>query len=156
MIEGKVTGDVQVVAAVGQLSTTLRAILLDSIRRQAFRLQAEVVTDKLSGDPLHRRTGNLASSINVDVTDESDRIVARIGTKVGYGRVHEYGGTFQIPAHTRTLTTVFGRSVAARTIDVRAHTATFPERSFLRSTVREERTAVLSAIRADIEAVAKL
>jgi phage gpG-like protein len=156
MIEGKVTGDVQVVAAVGQLSTTLRAILVDSIRRQAFRLQAEVVTDKLSGDPLHRRTGNLASSINVDVTDESDRIVARIGTKVGYGRVHEYGGTFSIPAHTRTLTTVFGRSVAARTIDVRAHAATFPERSFLRSTVSEERSVVIADIQSDLAAGAKL
>jgi phage gpG-like protein len=144
MIAGTVTGDDLVVARLAGLPDKMRERLTDAMKRQWFKVQAAVVTGKLSGDPLHRRTGVLASSINVGGSDTATtfddqpaQIIARIGTKVRYGKVHEDGGTFQIPAHERRLTQVFGRAIEERTVSVRAHTATFPQRSFLRSTLRD-------------------
>jgi phage gpG-like protein len=162
MISGTVTGDARVLARFDSLSQTLRAALVESMKRQWFRIQAEVVTGKLSGDPLHRRTGVLASSINVGgpdtataFTEDTTMIVGRIGTRVWYGAVHENGGTFTIKEHTRTINQAFGRAISPREVSVRAHTMTTPQRSFLRSTLREMRGSVLDAIRADMARAAK-
>ncbi|MGA7120039.1 MAG: hypothetical protein WBY94_08080 [Polyangiaceae bacterium] len=154
MIEGSVTGDSAIVLKLERLPTTLRGAVVNALKREWFRLQAAVVTGKLSGDPLHRRTGVLASSINVggadtatEFVDEPADIIGRIGTKVRYGYVHEYGGTFTIPSHDRRVESRLGKSF---TQSVREHQATFPQRSFLRSTLDEQRPAVLAAIRAAV------
>ncbi len=154
MIEGTVTGGDAIIVKFERLPGTLRQAVVDAMTREWFRIQAAVVTDKLSGDPLHRRTGVLASSINVGgpqtattFVDEPEEIVARIGTKVRYGFIHEYGGTFTIPSHDRRVESRLGKSF---TQSVREHKATFPQRSFLRSTLDEQRPAVLAAIRAAV------
>ena len=155
MIEGKVTGTEAVIARFEALPDRLREQLRGSVSRQGYRLQAGVVRDKLSGQALHRRTGNLASSINVDVKDDGGAIVATVGTNVKYARPHELGGTFDVPAHTRKVTMVFGRPVAPTTAEVPAHTVTFPERSFLRSELSDLRLSILDALRADVAAATK-
>ena len=154
-----VTGADRVVARFTAMPERVRATLRLSMRRWWYRLQSEVVTSKLSGDPLRRRTGNLASSINVGGAgsltsfDESDsEIVGRVGTNVRYAAVHENGGTFAIPAHTRRMTSVFGRPVIPRDIEVRAHTATFPQRAFLRPVLRDMSSQIREGIKADIAA----
>jgi phage gpG-like protein len=148
MIEGTVTGDSVVIARLERLGPSLRQALHDAMMVQMFRIQRAVVTEKLSGDPLHRRTGVLASSINATVEDRGDDIVGRVGTKVFYGRIHEYGGTFEIPAHER-------RTKSGKTTTVRAHKATFPERSFLRSVLSELRPSVVDAIQTAIKNAAQ-
>ena len=160
MIEATITGDEAVLARFERLPNDIRQALADSMRAQWFRLQAAVVTGKLSGDPLHRRTGVLASSINVggpdtatEFVDGPTEIVGRVGTKVRYGKVHEEGGTFEIPAYTRKSSTVFGREVAAFEAQVRAHKVTFPQRSFLRSTLDEMRQSILDELHASIAKV---
>lgn len=155
MIEARVTGADRVVVRLQSLPDRLRSALKDSMQRQLFRLQAAVVTGKLSGDPLHRRTGNLASSINQRLTDDGTSIVGQVGTKVRYGAVHENGGTFQIPSHERTITQVFGHAVTPHAVTVRAHSATFPQRSFLRSSLRDLRSSILDALNADVASAAK-
>lgn len=156
MIEGTVTGDSAIVARFERLPATLREAVVAAMKREWFRIQAAVVTSKLSGDPLHRRTGVLASSINVggpqtasEFVDEPDEIIGRIGTKVRYGFIHEYGGTFAIPSHDRRVEARLG---GKSTTTVREHQATFPERSFLRSTLEEMRPSVLANIRAAVAA----
>lgn len=149
LIEATVTGDDKVAARLQAAPSRLRAAIIASMQRQLFRIQAAVVTGKLSGDPLHRVTGALASSVNTKLTEGADEIVGRVGTRIRYGAVHENGGTFQIPAHTRHVTMVFGRSVAPHDIEVAAHSATFPARSFLRSTLTQLRGSVIDALRAD-------
>lgn len=148
MIEGSVTGDELVVARLERLGPTVRQALEDAMRAQVLRVQAAVVTEKLSGDPLHRRTARLASSINSTVEDRGGEVVGRIGTNVVYGRVHEKGGTFEIPAHER-------RTKSGKTSTVRAHTATYPERSFLRSVLSELRPSIVEQIQASIARAVK-
>lgn len=159
MIEATITGDKLVLAHLEKLPSNLRKAISDSVRRQWFRIQAEVVRGKLSGVPLHRRTGNLASSINVGGTDtatsfeESDtEVTGRIGTKVRYGAVHEYGGTFTVKEYQRRVTS---RLLGEHEVTVKAHNVTYPQRSFLRSTLADMRPSVLEAIRADVARAAK-
>lgn len=155
LVEGQITGDASVIARLEKLPSSMRQAVVDAMRKSWFEVQTAVVRGKLSGDPLHRRTGNLASSINVGgagsatTFDDGDaEIVGRVGTNLKYAAVHEYGGTVEVPEHERTITQVFGRPISPRTIAVQAHTAHFPERSFLRSTLAEMR----DKISADIEA----
>lgn len=153
MIEATVTGIEQTIARFDAMPERLRNDIREAMTRQWFGLQAAVVTDKLSGDPLHRRTGVLASSINVGGSDTASEFVedeasfiGRVGTKVKYARPHEFGGTFQVPEHARQISMVFGRPVAPHQIMVRSHTVTFPERSFLRSTMREREAQIREAL----------
>lgn len=153
LVQGTLTGDAQVVARIGSLSARLRQQIVDDMRRLWFGLQAAVITEKLSGDPLHRRTGNLASSINVggsqstsEFIEGQDEIVGRVGTNDRYGKLHEYGGTFAVPAHERQITMVFGRPVTPHAVLVKAHNVTFPERSFLRSTLRDRSSQIRATL----------
>ena len=156
MIDATITGGELVIARLEKAPASIRQALSNEVKRQWFRIQAEVVRQKLSGDPLHRRTGVLASSINAGgidsatvFSDDSQEIVARIGTKVRYGRVHEEGGTFTVREYVRK--SARKRDERGRfkkgTGVVRAHTVTFPQRAFLRPTLNDMRASVLEAIR---------
>lgn len=138
--------------------SSLRRSLHDSLTRFMIRAQASVKRDKLSGGtPLHRRSGKLSRSVHYAVEDVRGGAVEGVlaaGKEVPYARTHEFGGTFIVPAHVRSRAKLHGRVVstsrffrASRTerrlggetfsVLVKAHTVTFPERSFLRSTLRE-------------------
>lgn len=154
MIKITLVGTDKVVARFEAMSQKVRAALVLSMKRQWFNLQGYVVKSKLSGGVLRRVTGNLASSINVGGAETATRfdempneIVGSVGTRVVYGAVHEYGGSFNVKPHTRRVTQVFGRPVTPTEAFVRGHTVRFPERSFLRSSLQD----MSSQIRADME-----
>ena len=139
-----------------------------SLERAAIRLVGIVKADKLSGQVLNNVTGTLRRSINERVEEDDGQVTAYFGSFAGYfspkggeasgyGAIHEYGGTFQIPEHTRRIgydrdsqrVRLLGRLKAIRAnVDtysettVKAHSATYPERSFLRSTLTENRDEV--------------
>jgi phage gpG-like protein len=149
MIKVELVGTDKVIARFASLPQKARQSLIDAMKRQWFALQAHVVSQKLSGQVLKRVTGNLASSINVDSKFEESpaEIVGSVGTKVIYGAIHEDGGTVNVKAHTRNVTQVFGRPITPVEAFVRAHTATYPQRSFLRSSIND----LSGQIRSDIE-----
>ena len=155
MIIGTVTGDKAVIDKLHSLPQKIRQQLADEIKRQWFALQSHVVRNKLSGQVLKRVTGNLASSINVGGKDSASEfvesgqgdIIGRVGTKVRYGRIHEFGGTVTVKAHTRRFNKVYGRPVTPGVMEVGAHSATYPERSFLRSSLNDRSDIIRSALR---------
>lgn len=84
--------------------------------------------------PLRRVTGRLARSLtgtqtggvseSVDTfTWENLTGTITYGSKVPYAGVHEDGftGTVKVPAHSRTMTMVFGRPIVPITVQVRSH-----------------------------------
>lgn len=155
---GTVYGGEEVATRLRAMPSRLREVLVRAMKAQWFLLQRHIVNDKLSGQVLNRRTGNLASSINVggkdsltQFIDEPAELIGRVGTKVWYGHVHEFGGSFTVKAHERTISQVFGRPVTPTRVQVRSYTAHYPERSFLRSGLRDRsaqfRGAIASAIR---------
>lgn len=125
-----------------------------------------VRTSHLSGDPLHRRTGRLSRSVTGKATGSGAKIIGICGTSgVPYAYVHEMGGTFDIPAHSRRvgynakeerirLLTKIGRVRAAVksqvTGTVRAHSATYPQRAFLKPSFEERKDDIVQALRRSI------
>lgn len=155
MIIGTVTGDKEVEAKLRNLPQAIRIQLANEVKRQWFALQSHVVRSKLSGQVLRRVTGNLASSINVGGSQSASEfidgsagpIIGRVGTKVRYGRIHEFGGTYTVKAHTRRFTKVFGRDVTPGIANVNSYSVTMPERSFLRSALADRDQVIRAALR---------
>lgn len=151
MIKGSVKGLPETVAGFRTASGAVRQDVRKAVTRLAIMLQRHVKEKKLSGQVLKVRTGNLRRSITYRVVDSGSNIYGIVGTNVKYGRIHEYGGTFSIPEHLRTITQVFGRKLRSPIeVTVRRHTARFPERSFLRTALQD----MMPTIREELRAVA--
>jgi hypothetical protein len=119
---------------VNVLSVKLNALL--------FQLQSKIVLEKLSGNPLHRKTGTLAGSVRVvpallQGTSIVGSVTAGCGPAGLYAGVHEYGGSrlYQVLAvKARALAFVTnGKKVIAKSV---IHPPA-KERSFLRSSLKE-------------------
>lgn len=131
----------QFLASLAQRSRELDAAMVRVITRLSIEVQSAVKTEKLSGQALSVRTGTLRRSINRVVVQQGNSVYAQVGTNVVYAAAHEYGfqGVVNVREYAR-------RSDGAK---VRAHTRQMntPERSFLRSTLRER----ASQIRAEVK-----
>ena len=150
MIALAIRGDATVGLNLVSMGMRVRARLLEDITRLTITLQAKVKGEKLTGQVLHVRTGRLRRSINTRIDQSSTTIRGTVGTNVPYAQIHEYGGVVNVREHLRAVTQVFGRAVTPTTATVRAHTATYPERSFLRSALREMQPTILATLRAGI------
>lgn len=133
------------------------AALRTAITREVIELANYVKASKLSGQVLKNRTGNLRRAVRayppaVSLTIVRGEVaVDRAASK--YGKVHEFGGRVNIPAHEVREHVRAGHQVRAHM--VRAHGATYPERSFMRSSLRDRRAQIVQSIqRAVREAVA--
>jgi phage gpG-like protein len=132
-----------------ELTTKLRRMPVaigDALEKEAHRLaitmQGRIITEKLSGQVLHVRTGTLRRSITYKVTRDASKVEAIVGTNVKYGALHEYGGT--VPQHQRLLTMVFGRPLRFP-VWATVKPYELPERSFLRSTLRAMRAEIVES-----------
>ncbi len=128
-----------------------RSNLRTELTIQAINLQTHIVRDKLSGQVLKNRTGTLRRSINWRIEDQENGPVAFVGSFAGfvspsgapaasYARIHEFGATVTVPAHTRT--------VNGREQSVKEYTAHYPERSFLRSALKDNTEKIRKGIKA--------
>jgi phage gpG-like protein len=125
----------------------VRATMLAEMSKLANYVKAS----KLSGQVLKNRTGTLRRSIHAGAEATGETVTGTVGTNVSYAHVHEDGGAFQIPAHQRQLTMVFGRPIEPRFITVAAHVARYPQRAFLRPAFDERRPSILAALRKSVE-----
>jgi phage gpG-like protein len=119
------------------ISTMRTAMLL-----QMVRLANYVKTRKLSGQVLRNRTGTLRRSIVGTADVHGGEITGAVGTNVSYARAHEFGGQFNVPGHWRTQSQAWGRDIAPRSVFVRSHVMTMPQRSFLRSSLLDRKEAI--------------
>lgn len=146
-------------------SDRLHTAMRREVDRLSIRVQSSVKEDKLTGQALHVRSGTLRRSINRKVEDTPSSVIATVGTNVAYARAHEYGFDGDVTVRSYTRRNVRQMAVKRRdrvsssegTVQVQSYTRHMhlPERSFLRSTLREYtpeirqslRTAALEAIR---------
>ena len=141
----------QLVASLLGKSDQLHAAMVRVMNRLSIEVQGQVKSDKLTGQVLHVRSGTLRRSINRDVQDDGTNVTATVGTNVRYARVHEYGFDGSVDVRSFSRKTPSGGQA-----EVRAHTrqVRLPERSFLRSTVKEQADHIRADIkRAALEAV---
>jgi phage gpG-like protein len=141
MITVELIGDRELAARLDAMPGRMREGIARAVTKLGFELQRKVQSEKLSGQVLKVRTGTLRSSINTRVDQGADSVTATVGTNIRYGRVHEYGfdGSQSVRAHLRHITEAFGRPIRPTTQNVGAYTrhVHLPERSFLRSALRE-------------------
>ena len=125
------------------------------IMRLALKMTGSVM-NKLSGDILKVRTGRLRRSIHPEWDFKPGHMGATVGTNVEYAAIHEYGfkGTVQVKSFQREMTKAFGRPIAPKQVTVSAHSRNInmPERSFLRSALKEMRPEIIEGLK---NAVAK-
>jgi phage gpG-like protein len=137
MIRGELVGDKAVIRSLKEQQ--LRVV--SGVERVVMRLTMKLlrlVKIKLSDDVLHVRSGRLRRSINAQFVGSGARIQGQVGTNVPYGRVHEYGLTVTVDEHMRLVKKAWGRSLKTPVQSVvKAHSVHYPERSFLRSALRE-------------------
>lgn len=134
----------------------VQTAIVQSIGRSALRLQSEVMDNRLSGQVLNIRTGNLHRSIHQQVTSSGGLVVGEVNTNVRYGVAHEYGfaGTVNVKASMRQIRQAFGRPLKSpRYVQIRAHSRNvkLPERSFLRSALRDMKPEIEADLQKSIE-----
>jgi phage gpG-like protein len=153
MIRVVIVGAEAVIHRLEEVPPRVLGLVRQAVMAETINLVREA-KQKVSGPVLKTKTGTLRRGVNAAFEDTDTSIVgsAGIGKAVAkYPAVHEYGGTFTIREHTRRMTMAWGRAVAnPRQISVRAHTATYPERSYLRSSLRENEARIKAAIDAAV------
>jgi phage gpG-like protein len=159
MISFTVQGDDAVVRMLQAKVPALNTAVRTSVTRATFALVAYVKANKLSGQVLKVKTGTLRRKINGRVTETSNSITGQVGVKLAYAAAHEYGfdGTESVRAHLRTIKQALGRLIAPVTVSVKGFTrhVRLPERSFLRSSLREMTPAIQLMIREAVVGAAR-
>ena len=82
--------------------------------------------EKLRGQVLHVKTGMLRASIRTGVMKGADDIIGFVTAGTPYAAIHEFGGEIKFPK--------------------RGISITMPERSYIRSTLSEEKEGLLQSL----------
>lgn len=144
----EIVGAPQVVARLEGAQERVHAAVKGSLDAWSAELATYIKESKLSGDPLHQRTGKLRESIIAYRKDSGTTLEggAAGGAGVPYAKIHEFGGV--ITAKTAPYLTF-------RTLDGRWHkvkSVVMPERSYMRTSFREQADQGVSEIRAAVQA----
>ena len=110
-------------------------------------LASKIVSDKLSGQVLHRRRGVLSASVHAEaVSDDGTTLRASVVSSRGpsfYGKVHEYGtggrGWEIRNVKVQALAFQLSTKVFAR----RVFHPTLPQRAFMAPTLEESREEII-------------
>jgi phage gpG-like protein len=129
--------------------------LRQEVEKLSIQLVGKVQKEKLSGQVLKNRTGTLRRSINYKIETTQHSVYGTVGTNKEYGAIHEYGyhGPVNVREHLRMIKQAFGRSINPREITVQAHTrqVNLPEKSFLRSALKEMEPEIINKLTAAAE-----
>jgi phage gpG-like protein len=162
-LEIHVFGSEEFAARMRRASSNLMPALRSTMATALTRVADYVRAAKLSGDPLRRRSGTLSQAVTGKAEISGTTVIGSLGVAgVPYAKVHEHGGTFQVAAHMRrvaydarenrirALTKRGNLRAAVKSMtrgQVRAHSATYPQRAFLRPSLEENRDAITDALR---------
>ena len=145
MITYSIYGKAELLQRITDWTPSTRAALRHAITEQAIKLQAHVITNKLTGQVLHVRTGTLRRSINMRVDEDGSKIVGAVGTNVRYGAFWEFGfsGVETVRAHLRRV------ADGSRYVPVREHDrhVDVQARSFLRSALADRANDIRDALK---------
>lgn len=159
MLDIRIVGDQKVVANLQDMGPRVAEAGLASITRSTVKVLT-LAKRKVSGEVLKNRTGTLRRSINFRVVKGAFQIVGTVGIRLRYAAAHEYGcqKTVTVPEHLRMMRVAWGRPVKQpRKITVGTHKMkmNFPERSFLRSSLRELRSEITADLQASVAKVVR-
>ena len=166
MIGAEMTGRDTVLARLGAVPGRVRANVKSSLDMWAYELAGYIKASKLSGDPLKRRSGRLSSSVHPVTAESGDTITGGAGGGAGvpYAKIHEYGGIINHPGGTAFfISSLLGRAFfvsnaspsAAWLPRTAAHQITMPERSYMRSGLKDEAPRGIDLLRQAVKEAIK-
>jgi hypothetical protein len=123
----------------------------------ATELAEYIRVEKLSGQVLNRVSGALRRSVYPDKRETADTVSggARAGLDVPYAKAHEYGiqRNVVVSAFHRMQTMAWGKPMKTpREVLVNQHSSylNLPERSYMRSSLREQAPEGIAELRAAV------
>ncbi len=143
------------------LPDRVHAALLRKVTVLALKMEARIKR-KLSGEVLNVKTGDLRRSIHHEVENTPNAIYGIVYSTGGrdknppYAAIHEFGGTIQHPGGTPYFVSkrdgramfVSKSAAVSRYLPVtRPHLIKIPERSYMRSTLRDMRQEIIDGLR---------
>lgn len=151
-----VTGAEEVAAHFGKISAEARAKVYAKVFALALAVAAKA-KQKVSGEVLNVRTGQLRANIFADAQDTGGAIEGKIyvGANVKYAAIHEFGGVIKHPGGTAYLIDpksgmakwISNKESIADTLPrTKPHDIPMPERSYLRSSLGEMKAEILAEL----------
>lgn len=155
----KFMGDDKVIANLKNMGPAAVKAGTASIKRSTMKVLRRA-KEKTSGEVLKNRTGTLRRALNQRMEQGSGVVVGIVGIKLRYAAAHEFGfhGTVTVKQHTRMMRMAWGRPVAdPHPIVVGAHSMkmNLPERSYLRSSLKELKTEIIADMQSSVAKVVK-
>lgn len=156
MIRMSVIGEDTTLASIDETYKAYLVAARNAVKKVGYRHESIIKTQKLQGQVLNRRSGRLSAGVHTVFVDDdtSSSAITGIGPELLYGKMHEEGGVFTVKEHLRMMTMAWGKPVAnPREILVKEHSMTVPQRSFLRSTMREQAETDIQTVRDEVAKV---
>lgn len=116
MLSIRVIGDRQLITRLRLMPKKVELALRRKVTKLAMMLRNKVRQEKLSGQVLNVRTGDLRRSIREQVIVNPGSVVGRVfsSSDVSYGKVHEFGGKSAydiVPVKKKVLRFIVGGKV---------------------------------------------
>jgi hypothetical protein len=141
--------DQRVAAALRAKGPQIVQALMRKLESLMLQLQAKIVGEKLQGQVLAHRTGKLSGSIReIPVTNTGTLLTGAVegaGGPAWYGKLHEEGGTFPYHRKSKIAERLSGKEAMSKR--ARKGSITFPQRSFMRTSLEEMRGQIFEGLR---------
>lgn len=150
-VSADVVGGEQVYIRLQNLPDKLRVALTKAMTLAMIDLRSYIASSKLSGQVLKVRSGTLRRSITQRIIDTSTGVTGIVGTNVKYAAVHEYGfqGQVTVKEHLRKL-----KSGDVANVSSFSRRMSMPQRSFLRSGLKDKKEDIQARLAKTINEVA--
>jgi hypothetical protein len=154
MFNISLVGDAKLTAALDAMPGAVREALITEITDLILGLQSYIVTEKLHGQVLNQRTGNLAGSIKASdtiVDGDSVRGEAFSSGDVKYAAFWEFGfhGDEQISAYQRLYKSIDDGKGEKTIAEAKSHTRHVSQdaRSFMRTGLADQSEQIIQGLR---------
>ena len=151
-----ITGDKKLLSSLSSLPAIIQQALYIKTVTLALKLENLVKTGKLNGQVLNRITGALSRSIHHSVKVENGAVVGSVFSAgdVKYAAIHEYGGVTPphiiLPKKAQVLAFMGSGGGMVFTKKVNHPGSKMPERSFLRSSLKDMSTEISTGLKKSV------
>lgn len=140
-------------------ASRIHAVLSVKLAAITQMLASKIVSDKLSGQVLHRRTGVLSGSVHATpVSDDGTVIrgsVEAAGGPAAYGKVHEFGTSGRGWEIRNVKAQALAFQLSTKVFAKRVFHPALPARPFMSTTLEENRQQIIDELAAEVARVLK-
>lgn len=124
------------------------AALRGELSGRTINLLSYIKDDKLSGQVLNQRSGNLKNSGFTEMSESSEALSGTVnfGRTVPYAAIHNYGGSIDIPEVTDKLMVFQRNGETVFTRKHRAFTVQMPARNYMESSLDENSPEIIEGL----------